>query len=129
LGNAGIKLTGLETTACSKLRPVQSSIENNLVTNEINDAHRSNSGTHLRLKAVVDEGKGVTALTEVTSVKKLLYLRISQYPGIQILDKEDRDIQSVSHSLSPVFVRKKNNEGEEISRKDPDFTMAICRVA
>ncbi len=41
-------------------------------------------------------------------------------PDIQLLDKADRDIQAVSHSLSSVLVRK-DGEGEEISRKDPDF--------
>jgi hypothetical protein len=45
-----------------------------------------------------------------------------------LLDKADRDIQAVSHSLSSGLVRK-DGEGEEISRKDPDFTLAARPVA
>ena len=112
-----------------ELQPVLKSRENNLVINETTDAYLSNSGTHLRLSAVVNEGKGALALTEVTSAKNHLAVSVNiAPPGIKMLDKADRDFQSASHSLSPVFMGK-DGEGEEISRKDPDFTFTARPVA
>jgi hypothetical protein len=73
--------------------------------------------------------KGVSAPTEVTSAKNKIALSMNfAPPGIQLLDETDRDIQAVSHSLSSVLVRK-DGKGEEISRKDPDFSLAARPVA
>jgi len=62
---------GCKNTAFLKLRPVQSSIENNKLSlsNGKSEAQKSYSDTLLRLSAVVNEGKGAVALTEVTSAK------------------------------------------------------------
>ena len=51
----------------------------------------SNSVTLLRLSAVVNEGKGASALTEVTNAKNKIVLSVNIVPPvIQMLDKADR---------------------------------------
>ena len=116
-------MAGYRTTAFLKLRPMQSSIEHNQLTmsNGKSEAHKSYSDTLLRSSAVVDEGKGAVALTEVTSAKNktAASVNIAVSPVIEMLDKAECDQHSVSHLLSPVVVRK---EGErENSPNESDF--------
>ncbi len=104
-------------------------IEINLFSNKISDAHFSNPGTQLRLSAVVNEGKGVSALTEVTSAKnKSAVSENIAPPGIKMFDKADQYFRSASHLLSSANVGN-DGEGELTSRNDPDFTLAFRPVA
>ncbi|EPS57298.1 hypothetical protein M569_17520 [Genlisea aurea] len=92
------------------LQPLQNPIEINLFSNKSSDAHFSNSGTQLRLSAVVNEGKGVSALTEVTSAKnKSAVSENIAPPGIKMFDKADQYFRSASHLLSSANV---GNDGE-----------------
>jgi hypothetical protein len=101
LGYAGITFTGCKNTAFLKLRPVQSSIENNQLSmsNGKSEAQKSYSDTLLRLSAVINEGKGAVALTEVTSAKNktATSVNIAVSPVRKMLDKAECDQHSVSH--------------------------------
>ena len=70
------------------------------------EAQKSHSDTLSRLSAVVNEGKGAEALTEVTSAKNKMAIPIAHTaisPVRETLDKADCDHHSVSHLLSPVL--------------------------
>ena len=94
------------------------------------EAQKSHSDTLSRLSAVVNEGKGAEALTEVTSAKNKMAISIAHTaisPVRETLDKADCDHHSVSHLLSPVLVRK---EGErEKSPSELDFASTDRPVA
>ena len=131
LGTAGFTFIGCKNTAFLKLRPVQSSIDNNHLSksNEKSEAQKSYSDTLLRLSAVINDGKGAVAQTEVTSAKNktAASVNIAVSPVRKMLDKAECDQYSVSHLLSPVLVRK---EGErEKSPYEPDFTTTDRPVA
>ncbi len=92
------------------------------MTNGKSEAQKSYSDTLLRLSAVVNKMKGAVALTETTRAKNktATSVNFAVSPDIDMLDKAECDHHSVSHSLSPVSVRK---EGErEKSPNEPDFT-------
>jgi hypothetical protein len=79
-GFAGIELTGLKSSACSKLQPLQHFFINNPVINEISNAPQSCSDMHLHLNAVINERKGVSDLTEVTGAKNKITLSMNIAP-------------------------------------------------
>jgi hypothetical protein len=110
-------------------RKLQSSLQSDSVLNGNSEAQTSYSDKQLRLSAVIDEGKGAVALTEVTSATNIIALssHIAVSPVIKMLDKADCDKFTVSPSLSSVLVRKEG-EGEQ-SLKELDFTTTARPVA
>ena len=110
---------------------MQSSIESNQtsMSNGKSEAQKSYSDMLLRLSAVINEGKGAAALTEVTSAKNKTAksVNIAVSPDKEMLNKAECDHHPVSHLLSPVFVRK---EGErEKSPNESDFMATDRPVA
>ena len=99
----------------------QISLQSESTTNRKNEAQTSHSDKQLRLSAVVDEGKGADALTEVTSAKNKIASssNIAVSPVHKMLDKAECDNLSVSPSPSSVVVRKEG-EGEQ-SLTELDF--------
>ena len=99
----------------------QISLQSESTTNRKNEAQTSHSDKQLRLSAVIDEGKGADALTEVTSAKNKIASssNIAVSPVNKMLDKAECDNLSVSPSPSSVVVRKEG-EGEQ-SLTELDF--------
>ena len=70
------------------------------------EAQKSHSDMLSRLSAVINEGKGAEALTEVTSTKNNMATSVVNTaisPVRETLDKVDCDHHSVSYFLSPVL--------------------------
>jgi hypothetical protein len=99
------------------------------MSNGKSEAQKSCSDALLLLSAVVNEGKGTVALTEMTSAKNktAISVNVAVSPVRKMLDKAECDQYSVSHLLSPVIMRK---EGErEKSLYEPDFMTTDRPVA
>ena len=110
-------------------RKPQISLQSDSATNKCSEAQTSGSDKQLRLSAVIDEGKGADALTEVTSAKNKIAIstNIAVSPVNKMLDKAECDNCTVSPSLFSVVVRKEG-EGEQ-SLKELDFTTTPRPVA